>query len=392
MAVAETGEGGLVPVLDDCHPGVAEGLSRRGSERGIDADRVVVRGVKRVSELVETELRRIAFGLAVALLRPRCDRHFVGRFGNVDDAHGFLDVRERHTISYAETDRVVVVGIALADAFDLVDEEGRIQLDGERLRAPRGDVRNALGQGVVDEHLQMRVGRNSRLGLNDDELRRRLVALLVPIGGEEGQHRLPVARRRGLRFGHLRIERGHLLRLELLQPLARRQLRRFEFMRDGAQFEMRPERLRIDRLIEPERDDDAAVPLVILAIPVGAQQLNGRRDEREVVGVPERLPADRFRISVDRDVVLGRERQRRFRIGREDQRGRPRPAKRPLDRRRDMKPGDVQHLRNLADDDHRLAEHDPDLIGLCESGDFANRPRFDDGQLVRRMRGERAHK
>src|SRR5205807_1096131 len=54
MAVAEAGESGFVPVLDDRHPGVAKGLSGRGSERGIDADRVVVRGMKRIPKLVET--------------------------------------------------------------------------------------------------------------------------------------------------------------------------------------------------------------------------------------------------------------------------------------------------------------------------------------------------
>ena len=163
-------------------------------------------------------------------------------------------------------------------------------------------------------------------------------------------------------------------------------------MRDGAQLKVRPQRLRIDRLVEPERDDDAAVVLAAFAIPVRPQQLNRRRDEREVIRLTERFSADRLRFRINRNVVLRRKRQRRFRIGRKDQCRRPRPAERAVDRRLDMEPGHRQNLRNSADNDHRLAEHDPDLIRLGDVRHLAYRPGFDDRQLVRRLRRQRCHK
>ena len=99
-------------------------------------------------------------------------------------------------------------------------------------------------------------------------------------------------------------------------------------MRRGPQLEMRQERLRVDRLVEAQPDDDRAV---VLAVPVGAAELDGGGGERPLVRLIERLAGDRLRRLVDRDRVLRRERQRLVR--REDQRRRAGPAELPLDRR-----------------------------------------------------------
>ena len=58
-----------------------------------------------------------------------------------------------------------------------------------------------------------------------------------------------------------------------------------------------------------------------------------------------------------------------------------------------VKKGGRTTARNPAERDHRLREHDPDLVGFGEAGYFACRPRRDYSQLPARagcLRSERS--
>ncbi len=188
VAVAEAGEGRRVPVLDDAHPRVAEGLAvgglqRRREPHGVAGGRLL--GV--VAEILEGE-RLAAVGVAVG----GGGRRFPGdrpgrRGGDVGDRDGLADVFGQRLAAQAH--RVPAVRVALGRARRLVDEERRLELHRVGLRPGRWGI--ALNATHPGRHVERdpALGRRHGGGLHDHEIRLRLAQpVLIPRGGRRHDH------------------------------------------------------------------------------------------------------------------------------------------------------------------------------------------------------------
>ena len=87
-------------------------------------------------------------------------------------------------------------------------------------------------------------------------------------------------------------------------------------------------------LVEAHEHQIRRVGTAAAAIGIGTQEFDGRRREAERVGLAKRSAADGGRRPVHGHVVLGRKRQRRLRVRREDQDRRARPPERARNGRR----------------------------------------------------------
>ena len=126
VPIAEAGERRRVPVLDDADPGIAERLAVEGLERRFETQGVLAgRLLRLVAEVLERKglaAIRVAVGRRAGLAGHRPG----GGGGDVGRRERLAGVRGQDLAAGAGG--VPAVGIALADARGLVDEERRLEL------------------------------------------------------------------------------------------------------------------------------------------------------------------------------------------------------------------------------------------------------------------------